>query len=129
MQHRPKILIVDDSKNECFLLSEYLSSGELGNYDTSTANDLTEAHATLATEKFDCIIVDHLLGIETGLDFITQLKASKHASIPVILISGYEAPELHKKAIEAGAALFIAKRNLTEKHINHTVSQLLECAA
>lgn len=129
MANKPKILIVDDSKNECFLLSEYLSSGAVGDYDCQSANSLDDAKKLLDERAFDCIIVDHLIGLETGLEFVIQHEKSNYAEIPVILISGYGDPALEQEARKAGAAGFVAKRDLTEELINKVVSEAINCAA
>ena len=129
MANKPKILIIDDSKNECFLIKEYLSPLSSERYEVQLAYSPDEAKSLMQKEKFDCIIMDHLMGIDTGVEFIRDLKMTEHRNIPVILMSGYEDPEIAQQAKEAGAALFLAKRDLTEEHINAVVAELLGCAA
>ena len=129
MTSTSKILIIDDSKNECFLLSEYLSSSKTTTYEIHTACSPTDGREILNKHAIDCIIVDHLMGAESGLDFIKSFKGGANKHIPVIVISGYADPALEKTALDAGADFFMAKRTLTEDRLKTAISRFLPEAA
>ena len=126
MTIKPKILIIDDSISECLILRKYLSPTAVPIYEIQTANDFSEARKILATTHFDCILLDYLIGAETGLDFIRKINPKLDADSAVIMITGYANPELKEQALEAGFNAFISKDDMTQEHLNQCVQSLIK---
>ena len=84
---KSKVLIIDDEKDICFLISEILKDE---NYITTSANDSDSALKEFSNFNPDIIILDVWLG-NSDLDGIELLKEFKKLNhhIPVIVISGH----------------------------------------
>ena len=68
-----KILILDDDKNYCKLVSEYMKQCGIENVATSS---VVEAREILSTQTIDKCVVDVLMPEENGIDFIRTFKNS-----------------------------------------------------
>ena len=96
-----KVLIIDDEKDICFLISEILKDE---NYNTSIALDSDEAINKFNEIKPDLVILDVWLS-NSKLDGIEILKEFKsiNINIPIIIISGHGTVDLAVKSIKNGA--------------------------
>jgi two-component system, cell cycle response regulator len=101
-----KILIVDDSPDNIYLLSETLRMA--GYSRVSWVSDSTKVCAMHASEDYDLILLDmHMPGLN-GIEVMAGLKEiEKNAYLPVLAITGDRRYKI--TALEAGARDFIAK--------------------
>jgi len=98
------IAVIDDDESVCKALKRLLSSA---GYDASTFTRGAEFLRSVETQRPDCVVLDvHMPGM-TGLDVLARLKDS-YPDLPVVIITAYDDPETHQKALKAGA-LFLRK--------------------
>ncbi len=110
-----KVLIIDDEKDICFLISEILKDE---NYNTSIALNSEEAITKFNQIKPDLVILDVWLS-NSKLDGIEILKEFKsiNNNIPIIIISGHGTVDLAVKSIKNGAYDFLEKPFNSDKLI------------
>ncbi len=110
-----KVLIIDDEKDICFLISEILKDE---NYNTSIALNADEAISKFNEIKPDLVILDVWLS-NSKLDGIEILKEFKsiNSNIPIIIISGHGTVDLAVKSIKNGAYDFLEKPFNSDKLI------------
>ena len=110
-----KVLIIDDEKDICFLISEILKDE---NYNTSIALNSEEAISKFNEIKPDLVILDVWLS-NSKLDGIEILKEFKSidSNIPIIIISGHGTVDLAVKSIKNGAYDFLEKPFNSDKLI------------
>ncbi len=110
-----KVLIIDDEKDICFLISEILKDE---NYNTSIALNSEEAISKFNEIKPDLVILDVWLS-NSKLDGIEILKEFKsiNSNIPIIIISGHGTVDLAVKSIKNGAYDFLEKPFNSDKLI------------
>lgn len=103
-----KILVVDDQVNIQKLLESILQSK--GHQVTSVAN-AHDAHEKLENYTYDLIITDIMMpGGVTGFDLTTSVrKSERHATVPVITITGRREARDVERAIAAGTDDYIVK--------------------
>src|SRR5437868_7796599 len=77
------ILIVDDQREICDLVQEYLS-GE--GYRVSTAQDGAGMHKVMAQSRVDLVILDLMLPGEDGLTLARALR--QESSVGIIILTG-----------------------------------------
>ncbi len=70
MDHKYKILIVDDEEDNLALLYRTLRT----KYDITKANSAIEALEILKTQYFDCILSDHKMPIMDGVEFLKRVN-------------------------------------------------------
>ena len=110
-----KVLIIDDEKDICFLISEILKDEK---FTTYTSQNSDEAISNFIKNKPDLVILDVWLS-NSRLDGIEILKEFKNINknIPVIIISGHGTVDLAVSAIKNGAYDFLEKPFNSDKLI------------
>jgi len=111
-----KVLIIDDEKDICYLISEILQDEK---FITESVFNSSEAIKKLETFRPDLIILDVWLGPNSELDGIELLKKimTINPLIPVIVITGHGTVDMAVNAIKNGAYDFIEKPFNSEKII------------
>jgi two-component system, NtrC family, response regulator GlrR len=101
---QPKsVLIVDDDRQVLNYLAEVLSEG---GYDTVACERFMDAKAQLSTTRPDLLLTDIRLGPYNGLQLAIYAQ-SRHAGIPIIVLTGYEDPTLRQEAAASGATFLL----------------------
>ena len=119
MTEIPKILIVDDELDICYLLSGMLKQR---NFRTGFVNSLSDAVVALQTDTPSLLFLDNHLPDGFGLDFIPYVKKN-YPGIKVIMITAHDGAAERKTAYNGGVDLFIAKP-LNRKLINDAIDKL-----
>ena len=89
--------------------------------DVTAAATLAEARGLVAREKFDLSILDVGLPDGSGLDLLPELKASRHATTPVLVFSASPVtPQTHG---QVSAALL--KSGASHEDLVGTIRRLL----
>ena len=117
--HNPSILIVDDERDICYLLSNILKQKSI---QSVFATSLSEANDIMENESgFSFIFLDNNLPDGQGLDHIKQIK-KKCPQCKIIMVTAQDDKAARDKASKEGADFFIGKPFSSElifKTINH----------
>ena len=105
MRQTPKVLIIDDEPDICFLLGSMLKKK---NIETAFANTLSEGFEKLNDLKPALLFLDLNLTDGSGLEAIPKIKHD-FPDIKIIIISAYDGSKERNTAEEAGASYFIGK--------------------
>jgi DNA-binding NtrC family response regulator len=100
-----EVLVVDDEPALREVLSQRLADLGCG---VSTAGDVAEAEAVLASTHPDLVLTDVVLPGLSGLDLLRRLKRHD-AELPVILITAHANVDAAVEAMKAGATDFLVK--------------------
>ena len=110
-----KVLIIDDEKDICFLISEILKDEK---YLTDLALNSNEAIASFNKFNPDLVILDVWLSNSKldGIELLKEFKKLKN-NVPIIIISGHGTVDLAVRAIKNGAYDFLEKPFNSDKLI------------
>lgn len=103
---RPIALIVDDEPSVCELLSDWLTIQ--CEVETVTAHSVGEAETILTRRPITLLIVDLVLGQESGVDVI-RLANSLQPNTIVILITAHPTVETAVTALQSGVYDYLVK--------------------
>jgi DNA-binding response OmpR family regulator len=78
------VLVVDDDAAIRFLCRVNL---ELDGWTVHEANAIEQARETLGSAPVDLVLLDVHVGVESGLDFIAEIRERK-PGVPVVLLTG-----------------------------------------
>jgi DNA-binding response OmpR family regulator len=78
------VLVVDDDAAIRFLCRVNL---ELDGWAVHEAEAIEHARETLAATSVDIVLLDVHVGVDSGLDFIAELR-ERHPGVPVVLLTG-----------------------------------------
>lgn len=104
---KKKILVVDDQSINRMLLTKILEN----RYAVLQAENGQEAWDIVEKEKdsIQAILLDLIMPVMDGYEFLDKIKQSIYAEIPVIVASQAEGKDSELKALKMGAADFITK--------------------
>jgi len=118
------ILIVDDDEGDRKLIRRILSRSGL-KCECAEAINLDEALATFTGARFDCVILDHYLPGQTGLDGVPAFL--KHDPfVAIIMSTGQGNEQVASQAIKLGAMDYVSKADLTSATIRVAVESAVE---
>jgi len=100
-----RLLIVEDDR----MIGESLQRAlRLENYAVDWVRDAGVAEGTLASERFDLVLLDLGLGTADGLDVLRSLRA-RHDATPVIVLTARDARGDRVAGLDAGADDYLVK--------------------
>ena len=82
MERSPHILVVDDDREICSLVSQFLSRHQLR---VTTARDGAEMMKIMEAARIDLVVLDVMLPGEDGLSLCRKLRAD--SATPVIMLT------------------------------------------
>jgi DNA-binding NtrC family response regulator len=116
-----KLLIVDDNPKVCQSLKDSFSQR---NYSALVAYTIEEAIECFTQEKVKVVLIDLLLGEESGLDLMPMLFEI-NPNVKIIIITAHGTIDTATRALKSGAYDYILKPVKFEK-LFHIVKNALE---
>lgn len=116
MEHKPRVLVVDDEESIRLTFEIFLS--EAG-YWVETASNYQEALAVIQDNGFDLIFLDIILRRRSGIDLLREIK-KRGLNCPVIIITGDPSAQTATEAFDLGAFGHISKPVTQEKLLRLT---------
>lgn len=103
----PRLLVVDDNTD---LLEFFQLAISREGFEVATAEDGAKALGLLTAFKPDLILLDLMMPVMDGFQFIAKLKAERVTDIPVVIMTGYW-EEVHERELrqEPVVAEFLRK--------------------
>ena len=102
-----KVLVVDDSKTELYFLRDLLSKN---GYTVATADSAETAHAALALDKPDLILMDVVMPGQNGFQLTRAIsKDPATANIPIIMCTSKNQETDRVWAMRQGARDYVTK--------------------
>ncbi len=99
------LLIVDDDKDICLLLSRFLNKK---NFNTAIANKGDEAIGMLKKDSYDLVLLDYKLPDTNGLEMLQRIRILNPEAI-VIIITGYSDMKTAISSLKNGAYDYVTK--------------------
>lgn len=123
-----RVLVVEDREEDYYFLTKMLEQVRSTTYVTEWASSYAEGSAALRRGGHDVGLFDYDLGQGTGIELLREAQALG-STIPILLLTGHQSPELDEAALQAGAMDFIAKGELNPVHLERAIRYALHQAA
>lgn len=118
------ILLVEDDPDQ---IKMYGDSLEREGYKVIAARNNKDGFALTKKDKPDLVFLDLLLGGESGLEFLKELKKEKETkNIKVVVFSNYYRTGIDKECKSLGALDYILKDNFIPSQIAKKVKDYLK---
>ena len=122
MTAMPSILVVDDCQPIADILARYL---RLEGHDVSIANEGAAARALVARRTPDCIFLDLMMPVMTGVELLHELKRDPAtAAIPIVVVSARIGAGLTHVFSQHEANHSIGKP-FTRRHVQDAIAAVL----
>jgi CheY-like chemotaxis protein len=106
MRTRPRVLIVDDNRDELHMLRTALS----GRFDLLEAGDGLDAYALACTERPSAIVLDIAMPIVDGWTVLRKLRANPSTKdIPVVIFTALDVNAFRPEARALNVQAMIRK--------------------
>lgn len=109
-----KILVVEDEPE---LRDTYELILTTEPYDVSVATNGKQALELCHNKTYDLILLDLMMPIMDGVQFLKQFHPDEHQGTKIIIISNLSMGEMLKNAMELGAQRSVVKADLTPKEL------------
>ena len=100
----PRVLLVDDDRELCQMLGEYLSAEH---FDVKSVHDGSDALGLLEANDFEILILDVMLPTLSGFDVLRKLGATHHTPILMLTARGDDVDRI--VGLELGADDYLSK--------------------
>src|ERR1700743_3014659 len=100
----PRVLLVDDDRELCQMLSEYLTAEH---FEVKSVHDGSDALAELKVSEFEILILDVMLPSVGGFDVLRRLGASYDTPILMLTARGDDVDRI--VGLELGADDYLSK--------------------
>ena len=122
-----QVLLVEDDPDDFVVTRDALRSMGPGRVVLEWVDDGERALAELDTGRHDVCLLDYRLGAMTGLELLEQARQRGWRG-PVILLTGMGDDEVDQRALNAGAADFLVKSQLTPTLLERSIRYALQHA-
>lgn len=102
---QPHLLIVDDEKSICDILSQFLQKK---NYAISVAHSGEKALEIIGSSAIDLVLTDIKMPGISGVDLLKHIKQTNR-TIPVLMTTGYPTLDTAVEALKLGAFDYLTK--------------------
>jgi diguanylate cyclase (GGDEF)-like protein/PAS domain S-box-containing protein len=125
--HPVKVLLIDDDEED-FILTRYIIDEFKDNQFTlDWLDNFDDGFRAFAENRHDLYLVDYRLGEQTGLELLrAAIKAG--CTAPIILLTGQGDKEIDFQAMQAGAADYLVKSELTAPLLERAIRYSLKHA-
>jgi signal transduction histidine kinase len=120
-----QILLLEDDEDDYILARSWLATLRAGQFEMHWARSQDEALQLIAQRPPDVVLVDYDLGANSGLDFVRELNA-RQCKAPVVMLTGRGNYEIDLEAMQAGAADYLAKNEITPQMLERTIRYAIE---
>lgn len=101
----PKLLIIDDDKDICLVLSKFLTKN---NYEVDVAYKGEEGLKLLRASRYNLVLCDYRLPDHTGVEMLRKLKLLQ-PDVAVVIITGYSDVRTAVETFRYGANDYVTK--------------------
>jgi two-component system, sensor histidine kinase and response regulator len=123
--HPVRVLLVDDDDDDYVLTAELLAEAEGQRFAVERVATAEAALERLADLRYDVCLIDYRLGPCTGLDLLRE--AGTHGcTVPMILLTGQGDHAIDLQAMQAGAADYLVKGQITAPLLERAIRYALE---
>ncbi|RBL92801.1 hybrid sensor histidine kinase/response regulator [Chitinophaga flava] len=119
------ILMIDDDEDDFFLVNALLQDISPDQYILQWVSSYREALAVIESRTHDLYLVDYRLGSHTGIDVLHHFRNLGYKA-PVILFTGKGDYHIDKEAMQAGAADYLVKSEITAVGLERAIRYTLD---
>ncbi|MEP6901151.1 MAG: response regulator, partial [Actinomycetota bacterium] len=122
-----KVLLIDDDEED-FVLTRYIFDEFKENkFKLDWINNFEDGLSALNECRYDIYLVDFRLGERTGLELLRE-AIKRGCGAPIILLTGQGDKEIDFQAMQAGAADYLVKSELTAPLLERAIRYSLKHA-
>jgi DNA-binding response OmpR family regulator len=119
------ILVIDDNPADVEIVRRLLQQIEGWEIHLLASYDSREGRAEVLKGKADLILLDYMMGSETGLEVLNAI-GEEGCFLPVIMLTGHGSEEIAVEAMKAGVSDYLVKGRITPESLRLAISNALQ---
>ncbi|HZG23480.1 MAG TPA: ATP-binding protein [Chitinophagaceae bacterium] len=123
-----RILIIDDDKDDFIITGDYIRDIDPAGFQIDWCFNYNEALMIMKRREYDLYLVDYRLGAKTGLDLIKDAR-KEECEEPIVLLTGKGNRSIDREAMQAGAADYLIKTDLSTEKLERCIRYSMGRAA
>ncbi len=120
-----KVLLIEDDEDDYILTEDTISEIPGKMYELDWAASYEAGLMAIERHAYDVYLLDYRLGRENGLELLKKMM-QEQLYAPLILLTGLGDRELDLEAMEAGAADFLVKSDLTPELLDRSIRYAIQ---
>ena len=120
-----RVLLIEDDPDDYSMTRRLLSKIKTAEFDLEWAQTFEEGLGAMQRKEHDVYLIDYRLGRRDGLDLLQAAMASS-CTAPAIMLTGQGGYEVDAKAMELGAADYLAKDGLDSALLERAIRYSME---
>src|SRR5690349_11838295 len=125
--HPVRVLLIDDDEEDYILTRYVFDEFKDNQFTLDWLDNFDDGLNTINESRHDIYLVDYRLGERTGLELLRgAIRNGCHA--PIILLTGQGDKEIDFQAMQAGAADYLVKSELTAPLLERAIRYSLKHA-
>ncbi len=121
-----RVLFIEDDEDDYILTRDLLEGIESARFEIDWVSDYQEGLERSCSNHYDVCLVDFRLGAHDGVELVRE-AISRGCHAPIIVLTGQGGREVDLAAMQAGAADFLNKSQITapllERSIRYSIQQ------
>ena len=109
------LLVVDDDKDDFFVLRRKLQSVDISKYCITYVDSYDDALDALKSSRFDAVLMDYFIGNRAGTEVFGTYD--NEPDVPIIILTGNGSAEIERDSLDAGAFDFMNKNDVTSDNL------------
>jgi PAS domain S-box-containing protein len=119
------VLLIDDDQADYVITRDVLESIPGSSYALTWASTFDAALPLLHENAYDVVLLDYLLGDQTGVDVLEYIRKNG-IQVPVIMLTAVDDRTVDEQALSAGAAEYLTKESLAAPLLDRTIRYAME---
>lgn len=120
-----RLILVEDDEDDMVLTTQLLRDIGMTRFDVKWVSDYHDALEELSANRHDVCLADYRLGEHNGVDLAKE-AISHGCRVPIILLTGQGDHEIDLAAMNAGAADFLNKGQITPPILERSIRYAIQ---
>jgi|GEM_PF-1621371 len=122
-----RILLIEDDDDDSVLIRDLISEIKQTKFEVTRVSTYTDGFRELTSYRYKVCLLDYRLGQHTGLELLAAVRDHEQPC-PIIFLTGQGDAAVDIEAMEAGAADYLDKSQLTPEILGRTIRYTLKQA-
>ena len=120
-----RVLLLEDSHSDCLLINHMLENSHQGLFSLDQVASLAELIVRVDEKDFDVILLDLCVSDSHGVETFSRAHEAA-PSLPIIVQSGIDEPELCAEAVRLGAQDYLIKGRFDAETLRRSIRYAIE---
>ncbi len=123
--NRVRVLLIEDDEDDFVLTRDLLREIDPAGYDLEWVKNFDDARVRVGNNTHDVCLLDYRLGKHDGLELLRHARRESYPP-PVILLTGQGDPSVDLEAMQAGAADYLVKGQISPAALERSIRYAVE---